>query len=418
MTASLRICVVTQYFWPENFRINDLVEALVGRGHDVQVLTGQPNYPSGRVPPEYWSLTRKRSEALGSSVLRVPLIARGKGSGLRLAGNYLSFAVSASILGVGGIRKPADVILAYEPSPVTVSVPAFFLGKRLRAPVLMWIQDLWPETLRATGVLADGWTLKVAGRLTGAMHRSMDGLLVQSRAFMPLLERQGVAPSKISYLPNWAEDYFRPMGVPSDAPERGQLPKGFVVLFAGNIGVAQGLDVLLSAAERLREVADLHWVVLGDGRQAAWLRSEIETRGLTNVHLLGQRPSESMPTWFALADALLVTLRPDPLYELTIPSKVQAYMACGRPILASLDGVGAQEVEAAGAGLTSPAGDAGALAAATRKLYELSPEERASMGARARVHYDRNFDREMLIERLEGVLHNAVEDQTKRRAVA
>ena len=177
------------------------------------------------------------------------------------------------------MRQPADVVLAYEPSPVTVALPALALGKRLDAPVLMWIQDLWPDTLRATGVLSDGWALRMAGWLTGLMHRAMDGLLVQSLAFVPVLESQGVSPTAITYLPNWAEDAFKPLEVPSTAPERTELPKGFVVMFAGNIGVSQGLEVLLGAAERLRETSDLHWVVLGDGRHAPWLRGEIHRRG-------------------------------------------------------------------------------------------------------------------------------------------
>jgi colanic acid biosynthesis glycosyl transferase WcaI len=346
------------------------------------------------------------------------MMSRGNGSGLRLALNYLSFAANASVFGVTAMRKPADVVLAYEPSPVTVALPALALGKKLDVPVLMWIQDLWPDTLRATGVLAEGWALRLAGRVTGVMHRAMDDLLVQSRSFVPALERQGVEPTQITYLPNWAEDYFKPMEVPPTAPERDEIPKGFVVLFAGNIGVSQGLGVLIGAAERLREIRDLHWVILGEGRQAAWLRGEVEQRQLSNVHILGQRPSESMPTWFALADALLVTLRPDPVYELTIPSKVQAYLACGRPILASLSGPGAREVDVAGAGLISQPGDAEGLALTTKALYGLPAQQRAAMGARGRIHYDRNFDREMLIERLEAVLQNAIAKRLKERAAA
>jgi len=414
----LRICVVTQYFWPENSRINDLVEALASRGHSVQVLTGLPNYPSGKIAAGYLTLKPKWSEALGTSVLRVPVVPRGKGTSAGLAANFLSFAASATILGVPAIRKPIDVVLAYQPSPVTIAIPTLALARRLDVPALMWIQDIWPDTLRATGVLSDGLVLRLAGRLIGRIHRAMDCLLVQSPAFQPVLERQGVAPAKITYLPNWAEDYFKPTAVPVTAPERRELPDGFVVMFAGNIGVSQGLDVLLGAAERLREVRDLHWVVLGDGRRGEWLRHEILRRRLENVHFLGPRPPESMPVWFSLADTLLVTLKPDPIYTSTIPSKVQAYLASGRPILASLDGVGSQEVERAGAGLTSPAGDADALAAITLRLYHLPPGERAAMGERARAYYDRNFDRQMLIERLEDALHNAVRARVSRGATA
>jgi len=351
-------------------------------------------------------------------VLRVPLVARGRGSSARLAINYLSFASSATIFGLAGIRKPVDVVLAYEPSPVTVAVPAIILGKRLNAPSLMWVQDLWPETLRATGALSDGFPLRAAASMTRRLHRAMDGLLVQSEAFIPPLLAQGVAPAKITYLPNWAEDDFRPISVPDTAPERHELPKGFVVIFAGNIGVAQGLDVLLGAAALVRDVEDLHWVVLGDGRQAAWLRDEVSKRQLGNVHLLGQRPQESMPTWFALADALLVTLRPDPVYQLTIPSKVQAYLACGRPILASLDGEGAREVEKAGAGFATGAGDAEALAAAALRLHRMTDAERTAMGLRGRAYSESNFQRDALIDRLEAVLEETMSTRSLARSTA
>lgn len=412
----MRICIVSQYFWPENFRINDLVQGLVSRGHEVQVLTGQPNYPTGRITPGYRSMRPKRSQALGCEIVRVPLVARGKGSGVRLGINYLSFALSASIFGLRGIRRPVDVVLAYEPSPVTVAMPALALSRRLNVPALMWVQDLWPETLRATGVLSDGWPLRAAARVTRRLHGAMDRLLVQSEAFIPALEAQGIPSSRITYLPNWAEEYFRPVSVAKDAPERLELPAGFVVMFAGNIGVAQGLDVLLGAAEHLRNVADLHWVVLGDGRQLQWLRNDVAKRKLRNVHMLGQRPQESMPTWFALADALLVTLRPDPVNELTVPSKVQAYLACGRPILASLDGEGAREVEKAGAGFASPAGDAEALAGAALRLHGMTDAERAAMGLQGRTYSEHNFQREALIDRLEAVLAETI--STRSRAAS
>jgi glycosyltransferase involved in cell wall biosynthesis len=404
----LRICVVSQYFWPESFRINDLVQGLVERGHQVQVLTGQPNYPSGAIAPGYRSLRPRRSNAMGCEVLRVPLLSRGSAAPLRLGLNYLSFASSATLFGLGGIRKPVDVVLAYQPSPVTVAIPALALGRRLGVPVFMWIQDLWPDTLRATGALQDGPGMKIAGWITRKLHRALDGLLVQSQAFTPVLESEGVQASKIFYLPNWAEDYFRPTVVLPSAPERRELPKGFVILFAGNIGVAQGLEVLLGAAERVRDIKEIQWVVLGEGRQAPWLRAEVEKRRLQNVHVLGQRSPESMPIWFALADAMLVTLRPDPVYELTIPSKVQAYLACGRPILASLNGEGAREVTRADAGIASPAGDPAALADAAVRLYNLPEATRQAMGARARTHYDRNFDRATLIGRLEDALQRGI----------
>jgi colanic acid biosynthesis glycosyl transferase WcaI len=399
----LQICVTTQYFWPESFRINDLVQALDAKGHQIRVLTGQPNYPDGVIKPGYRSLRPRWSRALGGEVLRVPIVARGNGSGGRLAANYLSFALSASLFGLASLRRPVDVVLAYEPSPVTVAVPALLLARRLKVPAVMWVQDLWPETLFATARISERWS-RLAAAMTRKLHRSMDRLLVQSQAFIEPLIAQGVSPDKIAYLPNWAEDDFRPVEVLPSAPERADMPSGFVVMFAGNLGAAQGLEVLLGAAHHLRDLRDIHWAVLGDGRQAGWFRAEIEKRNLVNVHMLGQRSQESMPTWFGLADALLVTLSPGSVYELTVPSKLQAYLACGKPILASLDGEAARIIQAACAGLATPAGNARALADATLKLYRMSAHERAAMGRQGREYSERNFDRQMLIDRLESVL--------------
>ncbi len=403
--VGLRIAIVTQYFWPEIFRINDLAAALVSRGHHVQVLTGQPNYPSGTFADGYGAIVPRRDAALGAHVTRVPLIPRGSGSGFRLCINYLSFATAATVLGPALIRGPVDVVLAYEPSPVYVAAPALALARSKRAPALMWVQDLWPETLVAMGLLTNGRLQAVASATTGALHRGMDALLVQSEAFRPPLIAQRVMAEHIFYVPNWAEHYYRVVEIPADAPERREMPRGFTVLFAGNVGESQGLDVLIGAADRLRHLQDLHWVVLGEGRRLNWLREQVERRALGDrVHLLGRRPPETMPSWFALADVLLATLQPDPVYEMTIPSKLQTYLASGRPVVAAMNGEGARVVQAAGAGATAPAGDAVSLAAAVEELHNTSPESRARMGRSGREYYEMHFARDKIIDRIEGLL--------------
>jgi len=411
---ALRIAVVTQYFHPEDFRVNDLVTQLVARGHDLQVLTGNPNYPSGRFAPGYGGVVPRRGEACGARVTRVPLIARGNASGLRLVGNYLSFAASATILGPMLVRDPVDVVLAYQLSPVTVGGPALALGRTKGVPVLMWVQDLWPHTLAAMGVLRSSGAKRSAGWATGALHRAMDALLIQSPAFRRPLEEQGVAPSRITYVPNWAEAFYRPIAVPASAPERGVLPSGFTVMFAGNLGEAQALDTLLGAAQLLTDVPDLHWVILGEGRRLQWLRDEIASRRLQgHMQLLGRKPAETMPTWFGLADVLVATLRPDPVYELTVPSKLQSYLACGRPVVVSMDGEGARVVERAGAGEVAPAGDPAALALAVRRLYGAKPTARAEMGRRARAYYLEHFERDRVIDQVEQLLVGHVSRRRK-----
>ncbi|MGH8703253.1 MAG: glycosyltransferase family 4 protein [Burkholderiales bacterium] len=398
----MRVLIVSQYFWPENFRINDLVLGLRERGHNVTVYTGKPNYPDGRYFAGYGFFRRPRDEFDSIPVIRVPLVPRGGGGGFHLALNYLSFALFACVLAPFRVRGKFDAILVYEPSPVTVGLPALVLKWIKRAPVLFWAQDLWPETLSATGAVRARWILALVDRLVRFIYRHCDLVLVQSRAFSPHVQAQGVSTEKVRYYPNTAEELYRPVAVGPHAPERRLLPEGFRVMFAGNIGAAQDFDTILGAAERLKAEREIQWVVIGDGRLHAWVEQEIARRGLRDtVRLLGRHPVESMPRFFALADALLVTLRNEPIFSLTIPTKIQSYLACARPIVAALDGEGARVIEESGAGIAVAAGSAAALADAILMLHRTPAAEREAMGRRGRAYFEREFERSMLVGRLE-----------------
>ncbi|MBA3619688.1 MAG: glycosyltransferase family 4 protein [Acidothermales bacterium] len=407
----MRILIVTQYFWPEDFRVNDLATELTQRGHLVTVLTGQPSYPSRNLFPGYGRL-RPWSQRLGDvRIKRVPLASRGRGQGWRLALNFLSFAASASLLGPLRARGGYDVIFVYEPSPVTVGIPAVVLKRVISAPVVFWVQDLWPETLTATGAVRSRVVLKALNRLVRWLYHESDRILVESEGFIPHALSNGAAPEKLAYVPNWAEGSYRPVDLPGDAAERQLVPPGFRVMFAGNLGVSQALGTILDAAELTREYADLHWVVLGDGRQRAWLAEQVLTRDLSGtVHLLGRHPVEAMPRFFALAEALLVTLKHEPIYALTIPSKLQSYLACGRPIVGALDGEGARVIAEAGAGLCGPAEDSEALAQAVLSLYRTPPDELAAMGRRGRAYFVKHFERERLLDQLEQSMRDTSEE--------
>lgn len=406
----MRVLVVTQYFWPESFRINDLVLGLQERGHSVTVLTGEPNYPSGEFFPGYSAFAPREESYQGVHTIRVPLISRGKSKGLRLGLNYLSFAASASLLGSLRCRQPFDAILAFQPSPATVGLPALVLKWLKDAPLLFWVQDLWPESLAATGAVRSPWVLKQVDRCVRFLYGRCDRVLVQSEAFVPYIESQGAARERIRYLPNSAEAFFRPVELEPDAPEGRELPPGFRILFAGNIGASQSFATILSAAERTRSHADLQWVILGDGREKEWVQQQITVCGLPNVHLLGSRPVESMPRYYAAADALLVTLKRDPIFSRTVPSKLQSYLACGRPVLAALDGEGARVVADAGCGLAGPAEDAETLATNAQRLAATSQIRRAEMGAAGRRYFDTHFEREKLLDRLEHILAEVTEN--------
>lgn len=397
----MRLLIVTQYFWPEAFRVNDLALGLKSLGHEVEVLTGMPNYPQGSLFPGYGWFRPATENFEGVRVVRVPMVTRGPSKGLRLVLNYLSFALAAMLLGPLRCRGRFDAVLIFQPSPITVGLPGLLMARISKAPALIWIQDLWPETLEAMGFSPAGIPLRCAAWLSDFIHRRCDLLLVQSKAFIPRLAARGVAESRIACLPNWAESFYRPPSAQENIADPMAQIDGFKVVFAGNIGSAQSFETIIGAALRLREVADLHWVIIGDGNMKEWLTAAIAQHGLgKQFHLLGRRPPGDMPAYFAHADALLVTLRSDPVFSLTIPSKIQSYLACAKPVIASLDGEGAAMMRECGAGAVCAAEDEAGLADAVQAVYRMKPQERASCGMRGRMYYEKNFERALLLGRL------------------
>lgn len=400
----MRILVLSQYFWPEVFRVNEIVSELTTRGHEVTVLTGRPNYPDGEVFAAYREDPDAFSCYAGADVLRVPLRPRGKGS-LRLVLNYWSFVFWGALLGPWLLRgRCFDAIFVFETSPITSALPAIVLKKLKRAPLLLWVLDLWPDTLSAVGIVKSDRALAWVGRLVAFIYRHCDLILAQSRGFFPRIERWSKAPDKSRYFPQWAEADFdaEKVGAAEVAPELDAHAGFFKIMFAGNIGEAQDFPAVLDAAECLKHRRDIRWLIVGDGRAADDVRRAIAARGLhETVFMLGRHPLARMPSFFKGADALLVSLKPEPIFAMTIPGKVQAYLAAGRPLLAMLDGEGARVIEQAQAGLIAPAGDAQKLAEQALALAALPVADRQAMGARAQAFCRREFDRATLIGTLE-----------------
>jgi len=405
----VRLLVLTQYFWPENFRINDVVAGLAARGHAVTVYTGLPNYPNGRFFDGYGFLGPFKGRHAGADVRRVPLLPRGNGGGLRLALNYLSHAVMATVLAPFQVKGQLDAILVYEPSPMTIGIPARALRALKRAPLVFWVQDLWPESLSATGAVKNRAVLALMDRLIKWIYRGCDRVLVQSEAFIPSVRAHGVAEDRIAYLPNSAEAFYRRVEPRTDDAEARELPPGFRVMYAGNIGAAQDFATILAAAELLKGRREIQWIVLGDGRLRAWVESEVAKRGLSETFcLLGQRAPERMPRYFAHADALLATLARQPIFAVTIPSKIQSYIACGKPVIAALEGEGGRIIREARAGWAVPPENPKALADAVLAASRQTKPERDAMGKRGEAWFQAHFEREKLLSRLEAELVKAV----------
>lgn len=396
----MKILIVTQYFWPENFKINDLALSLKERGNDVTVLTGQPNYPDGKLYPGYRWFNKKVEYYCGVKIIRAPLITRGNCSGVRLFLNFTSFAFFASLTAIFRISKKAEIIFVYEPSPVTVGIPALFYKLFSKAPMFFWIQDLWPESVIAAGNMNSKVILKITDYLVRLIYRKSDIIFISSRSFRQSVTDKGVSNKKIFYLPNWAEDLYSEE-VNQDEEIVRMLPSGgFKIMFAGNIGESQDFESLVNAAELTRDFEDIHWIIIGDGRKRQWVEQEINSRKLKNIHLLGRHPMEKMPYFFREADVLLVSLKDEVIFSFTVPAKIQSYLACGKPILAMINGEGAEIIKESNSGFAVDAGDYINLSEKALELYKMPEEQLDRMAKSSKEYYHNNFDRKELIDKL------------------
>ncbi len=411
MEKPMNILVVSQYFWPENMRINDMVAGFQARGHNVTVLTGVPNYPEGKVFADYQQYPERFNEYAGAEIIRIPMLSRGSSS-IRLMLNYASFFTSASLLGAYKLRgRQFDAVFVYAVSPIMAAIPAIIIGRLKKAPVYVWILDLWPETLTAVGVLKNPRLLSLVGKMVSWIYNRTDYLLVQSQGFVENVKRYCTQPldeHRLVYLPSWAEDEFSGSNA-SITDLFAADDSVFTLVFAGNIGASQDFPAILDAAEQLQnEAAAIRWVIVGDGRMSDWVTKQVAERNLHSVLLLGRHSLEKMPALFASADALLVSLRTNEVFAKTIPGKIQAYLAAGRPIIGMIDGEAARVIEASQAGLTCASGDAEGLIDIVRKMNSLSCEGLQTMGDAGRQFYQDEFDKNKLFDRLENLFLQGV----------
>ena len=360
----MKILLISQYYDPEPFRVHDLCRGLVGLGHEVQVVTGMPNYPSGLLYAGYDKNQASDETADGVRIHRCPIHPRKTGALHRLW-NYSSFAVQASRYVRSSACRPAegeafDLILVYQLSPVMMTKAALAYQKRFKVPVLMYCLDLWPESLTVGGVRHGSAIYRYYHGVSAKLYRAMDRILITSEQFEPYLRREfGIPEERIRCLPQYAESLFQRLP-PKKPGETTNL------LFAGNVGKLQNASVLLVAAKRLKE-EPVVFQIAGDGSELDALKKQSLDEKLTNVRFFGRRPVEEMPELYAQADALLVTMKNDPVLSLTLPGKVQSYLASGRPIIGSIGGETARVIRAADCGFCAEPEDPDALAEAIRQ---------------------------------------------------
>jgi len=393
MSNGNRVLLLSQWFDPEpTFKGLVFARELVRQGFEVEVITGFPNYPTGRVYPGYRIKLIQKDFIDGVAVTRVPLFPSHDQGVIGRISNYASFAVTSLFYGLF-FAKTADLIYAYHP-PLTVGVAAALLRFFRRIPVIYDIQDMWPDTLRATEMFPSDRALAVVTRVCDWVYKHVDHIVVLSPGFRRVLIERGVPSAKIDVIYNWcAEDAISNWG---SAPPAGFPAVGFTVLFAGNMGKAQALPAVLEAAEiLLTEAPSARFVFLGGGVEVDRLKEMAEAKGLANVTFLPAVPMSKVGNYLSAADALLVHLKKDPLFRVTIPSKTQAYMAAGKPIIMGVDGDGADLVREAKCGCVAESENPRSIADAVKELICLSEDQRDELADRGKVFYSNRLSLSM-----------------------
>jgi colanic acid biosynthesis glycosyl transferase WcaI len=412
----VHVLILTQYYTPEPVpRPAELARGLADRGIRVSVLTGFPNYPSGDLYEGYRQQLVQREVVDGIPVTRIPLFADHSKNALLRALNLLSFAATASLLGPL-VTDDIDVVFVFA-GGLPMGIPAWVIGALKNVPFVFAIHDIWPETLVATGMLKNPLALRALSILEQFVYRKSAAIGLLTNGFRDNLVRKGVRTDKLNVISNWVDGKtYRVVPPDSTLAERTGMAGHFNVMFAGNMGFAQGLQTVIEAADLTRDVAGLQYVMVGDGIEKQRLEEEVAKRGLTNVRFLGRWPAEDMSALYAIADVLLCHLRRDPIYLLTVPSKTYTYLACGRPVLMAVGGEGRDLIDQTGSGLSCPSEDAQAMADVVRRFAAMTVEQRNAYGAAARRAYEELFRQEMLIGRYVKLFEDVIARRRSSRA--
>lgn len=394
----MKVLVVCQHYYPEPFRLTDICEELVRRGNEVTVVTGTPNYPMGKIYEGYKGKEKKDEVINGVKVHRCFEIGRRKGIIFRFL-NYYSFAWSSKKY-IKKLKGEYDVVFANQLSPIMMSEAAMKYKKKHGTKVVLYCLDLWPESLVAGGVKQGSLLYKYYHGVSEKIYKKADKILITSKLFKGYFDKQfGIDASKIAYLPQYAEELFSPEVCKKEDTNTIDL------LFAGNIGTAQSVDTLIKAAEKTSDIPNLVWHIVGDGSALENCKKLAEEKKINSVCFYGRKALEEMPAFYKKADAMLVSLMADPVLSLTLPGKVQTYMAAGKPIIGAIDGETAEVISVSQCGYCSPAENVEALAENVRAFcQDVQEGKHKAFGENARKFYEENFKKEKFFEDLSSYL--------------
>lgn len=402
----MKVLLVTQYFFPENFKSNDMAFELAKRGHEVTVLCGIPNYPEGKYFSGYGLFKRRKETIDGVKVYRCFQSARGKkAKGIFLALNYLTFVIFGSISALYlSLFKKFDCVIVHEPSPITQAVPAIIVKKLQNIPFYIWVLDIWPDAMSSGGGIKNKRVLSIMTRFVKWVYNNASRILISSKGFEELILKQGKEyKDKLIYFPNWSDDTLSQPD--KDIPK---LPSGFKLLMAGNLGSAQTIKAVMDAALLLKDRSDIKWIFVGDGSEKPYIDNFVKEHRLENtVYALGRFPADYMGSFFRSADAMLITLRAKfPHIRAVVPARLQSYMTSGKPIIGMADGGVAETIADANCGICVKAEDSKALSEAILDFVSLDKTTQIDLGSNGRKYYKKFFTKELCIDNLEKIISN------------
>jgi len=405
----LKICIFTNHFSPEDFKVNDIAFELAKRGFEITVITAIPDYPQGNFYNGYSLFNRRKEKVNGILVYRLPIIPRKKGRKAELIINYASYLVSALFFTVFFLyKKKYDAIFVHLTSPFFIGLPAVLLKRKKCIPLYFWVLDLWPESISAAGGTKNKFILNTQIRLVQFIYNNCDQILIGSKGFNKSICEKGNYADKLIYFPNWAEDTSHntaKIDLDMIPPFSNFTTDDFIILFAGNMGEAQNLDKIIEAAKLTQDNSKIKWVFIGDGRCRMNLEKQVIEYGLQNIVFFpGRFPLNTMPHFMKKSDVLLVSLKDELIFDLTIPSKVQFYMAQGKPILGMLNGDGAELISHAQCGYCVPAGDYEACSEIVKKIYK-NKKELEILGQNGKIYYEEHFQKKDRIDQLEAIIN-------------
>lgn len=401
----MKLLVVTQYYYPEQFRINDICKQWVKRGHEVTVLTGIPNYPDGKYYNGYGFIKKRREIKDGVEIIRIPIIPRGKNS-IMLMLNYISFVISG-FFWVKFTKKNFDKVFIYEVSPMTQALPGIWYAKKKKIEASIYVMDLWPESIELATGIKNKKILNLVGKMVDYIYKNCDNILTSSESFMETIAKRGHPKEKMLFWPQYAEEFYRPLNRKDYIiPEMSE--NKFKIVFAGNIGYAQGLDIIVETAQILKhKKCDVVFFLIGNGRAKAELMEKVKQNQLNDyIKFIDKQPAEKIPEYYANADMAFITLKKDLISDQILPAKLPSYFACGVPILGSANGEIKKVIEKSKAGYCVEAGNAEELEKQIETCMKLSKEELHKMKEKSRQFYNENFEQQLLLNKFEEKILN------------